>query len=318
MKKLFSICLIALLGLPVFAQNDLGSSDDAARIAISPYVDPSLNFSKEVAKQLKNKMTAVLTKQGLAGEAGQRFIMTANIDVLSEDIVVTTKEMYQYELGINFIIGDGYEGTQFAMTTVNSTGLGETKAAAYIAALKKVSPTNAAFKPFIAKAKERIIEYFNSKCDFIIADAQALAKTQNYEAAIFNLMAVPDVCKDCYLKCSAAVEPIFQDYVDKVGAQLLAQAKAVWSAGLNYEAAEKAAAILGQINPQSRAFPEAIELSNTIATRIRDIDQREWDFVLKQQQDDVDLQKAAIKAARDIGVAYGENQQPTYNIVTWW
>ena len=318
MKKLFSICLIALLGMPVFAQNELGSADDAARIAISPYVDPSLNFSKEVSKQLKNKMTAILTKQGLGGDAGQRFILTANIDVLSEDIVVTTKEMYQYELGLNFIIGDGIEGTQFAMATVNSTGLGETKAAAYIAALKKVSPTNAAFKPFIAKAKTRIIEYYNSKCDFIIADAQALAKTQNYEAAIFKLMCVPDVCKDCYMKCTAAVEPIFQDYVDKEGAQLLAQAKAVWSAGLDYDAAEKAAAILGQINPQSRAYPEAIELSNTIATRIRDLDQREWDFVLKQQQDDVDLQKAAIKAARDIGVAYGENQQPTYNIVTWW
>ena len=318
MKKLFSICLMALLVIPVFAQNDKGSADDAARIAISPYVDPSLNFSKEVAKQLKNKMTAILTKQGLGGEAGQRFIMSANIDVLSEDIVVTTKEMYQYELGVNFIIGDGYEGTQFAMATVNSTGLGETKAAAYIAALKKISPTNAAFKPFIAKAKDRIIEYYNSKCDFIIADAQALAKTQNYEGAIFYLMSVPDVCKDCYMKCTAAVEPIFQDYVNMVGAQLLAQAKAVWSAGLDYEAAEKAAAILGQINPQSSAFPGALELSNTIATRIRDIDQREWDFVLKQQQDDVDIQKAAIKAARDIGVAYGENQQPTYNIVTWW
>ncbi|MBO4666390.1 MAG: hypothetical protein J5612_05905 [Paludibacteraceae bacterium] len=318
MKKLFSICLMTLLVMPIFAQNDKGSADDAARIAISPYVDPSLNFSKEVSKQLKNKMTAILTKQGLGGEAGQRFIMSANIDVLSEDIVVTTKEMYQYELGVNFIIGDGFEGTQFAMTTVNSTGLGETKAAAYIAALKKISPTNAAFKPFIAKAKDRIIEYYNSKCDFIIADAQALAKTQNYEGAIFRLMCVPDVCKDCYLKCTAAVEPIFQDYVDMVGAQLLAQAKAVWSAGLDYDAAQKAADILGMINPQSRAYPEAIELSNTIATRIRDIDQREWDFVLKQQQDDVDLQKAAIKAARDIGVAYGENQQPTYNIVTWW
>lgn len=318
MKKLFSMCLMALLVMPIFAQNEKGSADDAARIAISPYVDPSLNFSKEVSKQLKNKMTAILTKQGLGGEAGQRFIMSANIDVLSEDIVVTTKEMYQYELGVNFIIGDGIEGTQFAMTTVNSTGLGETKAAAYIAALKKISPTNAAFKPFIAKAKDRIIEYYNSKCDFIIADAQAFAKMQNYEAAIFKLMCVPDVCKDCYMKCTAAVEPIFQDYVDMVGAQLLAQAKSVWSAGLDYDAAQKAAEILGQINPQSRAYPEAIELSNTIATRIRDLDQREWDFVLKQQQDDVDLQKAAIKAARDIGVAYGENQQPTYNIVTWW
>ena len=72
------------------------------------------------------------------------------------------------------------------------------------------------------------------------------------------------------------------------------------------------------MGPSREVGGGCINLSNTIATRIRDLDQREWDFVLKQQQDDVDLQKAAIKAARDIGVAYGENQQPTYNIVTWW
>ena len=318
MKKLLSICIIALLGLPVFAQNELGSADDAARIAISPYVDPSLNFSKEVAKQLKNKMTAILTKQGLGGEAGQRFIITANIDVLNEDVVVTTKEMYQYELGLNFIIGDGYEGTQFAMATVNSTGLGETKAAAYIAAIKKVSPTNAAFKPFITKAKTRIVEYYNSKCDFIISEAQALAKQQDYDAAIFKLMSVPDVCKECYTKCMDAVQPIYQERIDKEGAQLLASARAVWSAGLNYEAAQEAVPFLAMINPMSSAYSEAIVLTNTISTRIHDLDQREWDFVLKQQQDDVDLQKAAIKAARDVGVAYAENQQPTYNIISWW
>lgn len=39
----------------------------------------------------------------------------------------------------------------------------------------------------------------------------------------------------------------------------------------------------------------------------------------KSQQDEVDIQKSNIKAMRDIGVAFGENQQPiTYNIRTWW
>ena len=62
-----------------------------------------------------------------------------------------------------------------------------------------------------------------------------------------------------------------------------------------------------------------MKLSADIAKRVKELDQREWNFQLKQQQDDVDLQKASIKAIRDIGVAYGEHQQPvTYNIRTWW
>ena len=55
--------------------------------------------------------------------------------------------------------------------------------------------------------------------------------------------------------------------------------------------------------------------------RIKEIDQREWDFKLKEQQDVVDLEKATIQAARDIGVAYGENQPDVVYetaIYYWW
>ena len=41
------------------------------------------------------------------------------------------------------------------------------------------------------------------------------------------------------------------------------------------------------------------------------VEDREWDFILKIQEDQVALEKQAIKAVRDVGVAYGKNQQPT-------
>ena len=145
MKKLFLLGCIAMVSLLSFAQNNEGTNDDAARIAMTPYVDPSLNFNNEVCKQLNNKMSQILTKQGLAGMYNQRFIITCNADILSEDIVVTTKEMYQYELGVNFIVGDGIEGVKFAMASQNVKGLGETKAAAYLAAIKKIKPNDPVF-----------------------------------------------------------------------------------------------------------------------------------------------------------------------------
>ena len=137
MKKSIILACLMMMSMTIFGQNNLGSADDAARIAITPYVDPSLNFNKQVSKQLTNKMTGILTKQGLAGSFGQRFIITANVDINSEDIVVTTTEMYQYELTVNFIIGDGFEGTKFAMVSQEVKGLGETKADAYLAAIKE-------------------------------------------------------------------------------------------------------------------------------------------------------------------------------------
>jgi hypothetical protein len=57
-----------------------------------------------------------------------------------------------------------------------------------------------------------------------------------------------------------------------------------------------------------------------MAKRVKELDQREWNFKLKQQQDDVDITKATINAVRDIGVAYGNGQPKTivYNTRGWW
>ena len=319
MKKYWLAAFIMLYAIGSQAQNDLGNADDAARIAMTAYVDSDLGFNREVSKQLLNKMNTVLTKQGLAGSKNQRFIITANADILSEDIVVTTKEMYQYQLEVHFIIGDGIDGIKFATASQTVQGLGETKAAAYLQAIRKIKPSDPTFQNMVNEAKVKIIEYYNSKCDFIMSEAKTLAQKQESDAAIYKLMSVPDVCKDCYDKCMAAVAPIYQSKIDDEGALLLAEARAIWAAGQNAEKGEEAGAILVKINPSSKSYAEAIAVSNEIAKRIKEIDQREWDFILKQQQDEVDIQKSNIKAMRDIGVAFGENQQPiTYNIRTWW
>ena len=60
MKKLFLLGSLVMISMTLFAQNNLGTNDDAARIAMTPYVDPSLNFNNEVTKQLNNKMNAIL------------------------------------------------------------------------------------------------------------------------------------------------------------------------------------------------------------------------------------------------------------------
>ena len=318
--KRMALCMAMLVSVSVaFSQNSLASADDAARIAITAYVDSDLGFNHEVGKQLRNKMNTILTKQGLAGSKNQRFIITANADVLSEDVVVTTKEMYQYQLEVHFIIGDGIDGIKFATASQTVQGLGETKAAAYLQAIRKIKPSDPAFQNMVNEAKTKIIEYYNSKCDFIISEAKTLADKQDYDGAIYKLMSVPDVCKDCYDKCMKSVASIYQAKIDEEGARLLAEARTIWAAGQNADTGEQAGAILSQINPSSKSYTGATLLSEEIAKRIKEIDQREWDFALKQRQDEVDIQKSNIKAMRDIGVAFGENQQPiTYNIRTWW
>ncbi len=353
MKKLFLSTVLLLSFSFVFAQNNLGSSDDAARIAITAYVDASLGFNQEVARQLTNKMNAILTKQGLAGSKNQRFIITANTDVLSEDIVVTTQEMYQYELSVNFIIGDGIEGTKFSMASQTVKGIGETKADAYLQAIRKIKPADPAFQLMVNEAKTKIIEYYNAKCDFIISEAKTLAKNQEYDAAIYNLISVPDVCKECYDKCMNVATVVYQAKIDEEGARLLAEAAGVWNVGMNAKAGAEAGEILAQINPSSKYYAEADAMRNEIAKRIKqieqhkhDIEKRNWEFKMQQYQDKIDLEYEkvdleyekldvarqqqqnsqdlsyeTIQALRDVGTAFAkkapDNTSILYKIGSW-
>lgn len=308
-------CLMASM---TFAQDQAQTMDDAARIALSAYMDPSSSIPNNAKKTLKDRMQKIITKNGMGSAKNTRFIMTANVRELNLEKSETAPVIYIYNLEVNFYIGDGIDGTLFSSCSLEVNAAGDSKEKAYMAALKKIKATDPQYQAFIDEGKKKIVDYYTAKCDFIITQAQTKAKNQDFDAALAELMQVPDVCKACYDKCMAAAQPIYQEKINQDGAKLLAEARSVWSAGQDVAAAEAASAILSQINPQSTAFAGAEKLNAEIAKRVKELDKREWDFMLKQQQDEVDLEKASIQAIRDIGVAYGENQQPvTYNVV-WW
>ena len=301
-----------------FAQNQTQTMDDAARIALSAYMDPSSSIPNNAKKTLIDRMQKIITKNGMGSTKNTRFIMTANVRELNLEKSETAPVIYLYNLEVNFYIGDGIDGTLFSNCSLEVNAAGDSKEKAYMAALKRIKASDPQYQAFIDEGKKKIVDYYTAKCDFIITQAQTKAKNQDFDAALAELMQVPDVCKECYDKCMAAAQPIYQEKINQDGTKLLAEARGVWSAGQDVAAAEAAAAILAQINPQSTAFVGAESLNAEIAKRVKELDKREWDFQLKQQQDQVDLEKASIKAIRDIGVAYGENQQPTTYNVVWW
>lgn len=318
MKKCIIMVIACLMASMTFAQDQAQTMDDAACIALSAYMDPSSSIPNNAKKTLKDRMQKIITKNGMGSAKNTRFIMTANVRELNLEKSETAPVIYIYNLEVNFYIGDGIDGTLFSSCSLEVNAAGDSKEKAYMAALKKIKATDPQYQAFIDEGKKKIVDYYTAKCDFIITQAQTKAKNQDFDAAIAELMQVPDVCKACYDKCMSAAQPIYQEKINQDGAKLLAEARGVWSAGQDVAAAEAASTILAQINPQSTAFAGAESLNAEIAKRVKELDKREWDFMLKQQQDEVDLEKASIKAIRDIGVAYGENQQPTTYNVVWW
>ena len=321
MKKIL-LSLLMIIGYNAYSQNTLGKSDDAARITLAAYVPQQIDKMPDAARSiLANKLNQIVTQNGMGGAANnERFIITANVNVISKDLTATAPPMTALVLEVTLYIGDGFVGTKFSSTSISVKGVGESETKAYISALKGISPTNSNIQSFVGNGKSKIIEYYNSKCDFIIKEAQTLVSQNNFEEAIFKLTSVPEVCKECYDKAMDAVGPIYQKQIDRECKSKLMEANTAWNAAQDSYGADIAGGILAQIDPNASCYKEALALSNKIAQRIKEIDQRDWKLQLKEQQDNVDIQKATIKAIRDIGVAYGNGQPKTvtYNVRGWW
>lgn len=338
MKRILLITWTLLAAIPVFGQNNYAKADDFGRIVLTVHLDAEKSHvPKNAARILKNKMSQIVTQNGMGGSIVQRFIITANVNVLTQDITPTTPPMHAYTLDITFYIGDGVQGTLFSSTSVRAKGVGETEDKAFIAALKAVKVKDEAFAEMIATGKQRILEYYNSQCDMILAKARSMAEREEYDKAVFELVSVPEVCKECYEKAMEETVVIYQKQIDLECTRLLNEAKSEWNNGLDSAAAERASESLSKINPKAACYTEALALIQEIGQRIKEIDQREWEYAMQEQANKHEVEMAAIDAAsqaqayqheaemaaieacKEIAVAEAENQPETvnYNYV-WW
>lgn len=353
MKKIFITLLILLVNITLFGQNNLGKSDDSQRIAIKPYYLES-KFKSKDGNLLLSKMNKLLTKEGLSSNYS-RYIMWPRVDVLSQEATETAPTMYITELDVTFYIADNIDQTIYNQVSFTTKGVDKKADKSYYKALKKVKSTNSDGINFLNDAKSKIIEYYNSKCDFILNESKTLASMKEFDKAIYNAVSIPDVCKDCYIKgqelavkfymqklenecmqmiskakaekikdnhilaaeilgnilpdvsCYDEAQILLKEIQDNKCAVALGKARGAWSAGN----ADEAGKWIGQIPANSNCSKDTESLIAEIKTKLKQDEDRDWDFKMQVYNDNVEIKKATIKAVRDVGVAYGENQQPT-------
>ena len=140
---------------------------------------------------------------------------------------------------------------------------------------------------------------------------------------MYVLSVVPDVCAG-YDKVNDAAMDVYQKMIDAESIKLLQKAKAVWAAGRSYDAAQEAGSYLAEVSPYSSCYDEVETLvaeikEFVVAERQYDREQAEAeiDWLRKIAERELDVSERQIDAWRDVGVAYGENQQRQYYRV-WW
>jgi hypothetical protein len=74
-------------------------------------------------------------------------------------------------MDVTFYIADAVMKTVFSTTNLTAKGVGSNENKAYINGISNITFNAPQFQDFIEKGKQNIVEYYNSKCDFIIKEA---------------------------------------------------------------------------------------------------------------------------------------------------
>lgn len=295
MKKHLIFTLAIFLSNLIFAQEKL---DDFGRIILNTYLSEKLQIPQEAKNFLQTKLTQITTNNGVGGsQVNPRFIISANVNVGTKDIIPGPPQMIAQNLEVTLFIGDAITNTIFSNVILNVKGVGTNENKAFIEAIKTINPKNQQITTFLEEGKKKIIQYYSSQCDFIIKDALSSSQLGNLDDAIYKLSIVPEVCQECYFKCLDTMVSIYQLKIDIDGKKKLSEAKVLWSSNQTTEGAEKSGEILSLIDPMASCQNEVTIFINSINAKLKADEKAKWDFKMKQYADKIEKQKEQMKIA---------------------
>lgn len=316
MKKFILLFLIAFQ----FNMNAQVKLDDFGRIVLNTYLPDNNSIPAEAKKALETKLNQITTNNGMGGSnANPRFIITAVLNVTSKDIVPGPPQMIAQNIDVTLFVGDAITNTVFSNTVVSIKGVGTNENKALIDAIKNINPKNKEITDFLEEGKNKIITYYATQCDFIIKDAETLAKQENFDEAIYKLALVPEICKECYFKTSELIGNLFQQKIDTDCKAKLSKAKMLWSGQQNIKQAEEVITVISDINPNAACYTVAANFTKEINAKIKADEKARLELALKKYNDKMELEKQQVNAYKEIAVEYAKNQPKTitYNNIIW-
>lgn len=309
-KTILSWALLALVSLSAKAQSD-------CVFPMSIIVPDEVNELAPASKpKLEMKIRQIVTKNGMAGAYGfTTFSIKCNVTEGLRNMTSGVRPLVTVSADMELYVVNNVTGETFASTVITLTGAGPNGSRAYTAAIGGINANKAEMQTFLKQARQKIIQYYETQTANIIRKSNGLAAKQEYEEALYLLTSIP-TCINKYDQVEQATLKIFQQMVDLDCSAKIQKARSVWTANQNREGGNLAGAYLAAVNPASSCTDDAQALISEISQRIGE--EWEWakdlkEFGKEMARSQVELEKMRIEAARAIGTAWAENQQPTVN-----
>lgn len=278
------------------------SSSEVGKIALSVIMPENIDgLDASQLSKVESKIIQIVTNAGLAAIGyNNNFVIYPKFAVYETNVVEGGMEnITVVTCELSLFIKQVDNNVLFSSISKPLKGSGKNKAVAINNAISKIPINDSDLSLFIKTGKEKIIAFYEEKCNDIIAKSESLVKMQDYEQAMGLLMTVPEEVS-CYQKVQEKSIEAYKAYqAQKCNAQL--QVARTQLAANDYTGA---LSTLGQIDPSTPCFKDSQVLAANAGDKIDAEEKKKWDFKMKVYNDKIALEKQRLSNAKAVAIAY--------------
>ena len=227
------------------------------------------------------------TVNGFGSSSGD-FILTANIIPLEKEVIPTVPttvkvnlEVSVYAVGVaEQIIIDEYSFEVGAMAKNEAMAMGS--------AFRKINPRKPEIKAFMASVREKIEKYYIDRTPVLIAKAQQLADSGEFDQALAVLSTIPESVSE-YMTVSEMMRTVHQQMIDKYALMSIQEAKN----NMILKKYPEALDCLLYVDPMSNHAKEAKAMVNQIQQTIEANDRAAYEARIKAQEQKMEMAQRA-------------------------
>jgi hypothetical protein len=312
MKLNFLFILFIGIVNSAFAQENI-SADEFGKLNIATVMPTELEgFTAGHLKKIETKMLSLLNQSGISSLGiDNGVVMYPVISIFNEQTINPgLQTMIVIDGELSLFIKQADDKLIFSTMTKRVKGSGRTRDQAINNLISLLPTRSDEYGDFIIKAKTKIIDYYNKRCDMLITKADQLSKANKHDQAISMLFSIPAET-DCYKKARDKSLEVYRNYQNYSCTQMVSQAKAKLAAN-QYE---EGFALLSRVDPSSNCAKEVERLYTRHGNEVDANVKRYWNFWEKINLNKIEAEKYRWKAMSELAVLFVTNNARSYDYI---
>ncbi len=298
MKK---VLLYILLVPFIVAAQPTDTNDFLGKISLSVMMDEQSEALAATQKsKIESKIISLVSRYGVSGKGHSNFVINPRFEIYNEQKVEGMQNLIVLTVELNLFIKQSKANIIYATYNKQLQGTGYNRNEAIVNAISQISANDPAVKTFIEEGKQKIIAFYNSKCNDIIMEADKYAGMNNYEHALAILMSIPVEATPCHDKIKDKSIATFKLYQKKQCQSQIQLAKSQ-IAGKQYHSALNTLAF---IDPTAACFNESNTLIASAESKLTAEDKRLWDMEREKMKNKIEMEKYQIDAMKGVANSF--------------